>query len=45
LLCAGYLRKPVTGSEGLQMDYVVGGVAALLVFAYLLYALLKPEKF
>jgi len=27
------------------MDYVVGGVAALLVFGYLLYALLKPEKF
>jgi len=27
------------------MDYVVGGVAALLMFAYLLYALLKPEKF
>jgi len=27
------------------MDYVVAGVVALLVFAYLFYALLKPEKF
>ncbi|HEY3459078.1 MAG TPA: K(+)-transporting ATPase subunit F [Bryobacteraceae bacterium] len=35
----------MTGSEGFAMDYVVGGVAAILVFAYLLYALLKPEKF
>ncbi len=31
--------------KDLHMDYVVGGVAALLMFAYLLYALLKPEKF
>jgi len=27
------------------MDYVIGGFAALLLFAYLIYALLKPEKF
>jgi len=27
------------------MDYVVAGVAAALLFAYLFYALLKPEKF
>jgi K+-transporting ATPase KdpF subunit len=27
------------------MDYIVAGVAAALLFAYLFYALLKPEKF
>jgi len=27
------------------MDYIVAGVAAALLFFYLLYALLKPEKF
>ncbi|MBV9033323.1 MAG: K(+)-transporting ATPase subunit F [Acidobacteriaceae bacterium] len=27
------------------MDYIIGGVTTLLLFAYLLYALLKPEKF
>jgi K+-transporting ATPase KdpF subunit len=28
-----------------SMDYVVAGIAAVLLFIYLLYALLKPEKF
>jgi len=27
------------------MDYAIGGVAALLLFGYLIYALLKPERF
>jgi len=27
------------------MDYVIAGIAALFLFVYLLYALLKPEKF
>jgi len=27
------------------MDYLIGGVATILLFAYLIYALLKPEKF
>jgi len=27
------------------MDYIVAGIAALFLFAYLIYALLKPEKF
>jgi len=27
------------------MDYIVGGVTAILLFIYLIYALLKPEKF
>jgi len=27
------------------MDYIIAGVAAVGLFAYLLYALLKPERF
>jgi len=27
------------------MDYVIAGAAALLLFFYLIYALLKPERF
>jgi K+-transporting ATPase KdpF subunit len=27
------------------MDYVIAGIAAILLFGYLLYALLRPERF
>jgi len=27
------------------MDYIVAGIASLGLFAYLIYALLRPEKF
>jgi len=27
------------------MDYVIAGFAALFLFGYLLYALLRPERF
>jgi len=27
------------------MDYIIGGIATVFLFAYLIYALLKPEKF
>jgi len=27
------------------MDYVIAGVAALFLFVYLVYALLRPERF
>jgi len=27
------------------MDYLIAGVASLGLFAYLIYALLRPEKF
>jgi K+-transporting ATPase KdpF subunit len=30
---------------GGSMDYVIAGVAALFLFGYLVYALLRPEKF
>jgi K+-transporting ATPase KdpF subunit len=28
-----------------DMDYIIGGLTTVLLFAYLIYALLKPEKF
>jgi K+-transporting ATPase KdpF subunit len=42
------LSKPAIASEDLRsttMDYIVGGVATAFLFAYLLYALVRPEKF
>ncbi|MBZ5668650.1 MAG: K(+)-transporting ATPase subunit F [Acidobacteriia bacterium] len=27
------------------MDYIIAGVTALFLFAYLVYALLRPERF
>jgi len=27
------------------MDYILGGITAAFLFVYLIYALLKPEKF
>ncbi|MGO9242155.1 MAG: K(+)-transporting ATPase subunit F [Bryobacteraceae bacterium] len=27
------------------MDYVIAGVTSVLLFVYLIYALLKPERF
>jgi len=27
------------------MDYIIAGIASLAVFIYLIYALLRPEKF
>jgi K+-transporting ATPase KdpF subunit len=47
----GRSPRPATafkpGSEKLEpsMDYIIGGITTLLLFAYLIYALLKPEKF
>ncbi len=29
----------------MAMDYLIGGAAAVFLFAYLIYALLKPERF
>ena len=40
------LRPALTAAQKrIAMDYVIGGVMALLLFAYLIYALLRPEKF
>jgi len=27
------------------MDYIIAGIAAVLLFVYLIYALLRPERF
>jgi len=27
------------------MDYIIAGIASILLFVYLVYALLRPEKF
>ena len=32
-------------SPGVNYDYMIGGVIALLILGYLLYTLLHPEKF
>jgi K+-transporting ATPase KdpF subunit len=35
----------VIGSEGGEMGYMIAGIAALFLFGYLIYALLRPERF
>jgi K+-transporting ATPase KdpF subunit len=45
LLPAGTWLKPARNCERIPMDYVIAGIAAVLLFIYLVYALLKPEKF
>jgi K+-transporting ATPase KdpF subunit len=37
--------KTAITTPGDPMDYLIGGVATILLFAYLVYALLRPEKF
>jgi K+-transporting ATPase KdpF subunit len=45
------LRKFATGCRAaversrIDMDYVIAGIAAVGMFGYLLYALLRPERF
>jgi len=34
-----------TQPTGTPADYVIGALIALLILGYLLYALIKPEKF
>lgn len=33
------------GQGGRSMDYIIAGIASVLLFIYLIYALLKPERF
>jgi K+-transporting ATPase KdpF subunit len=35
------LRQAVGGT----MDYIIAGITAVFLFVYLVYALLRPEKF
>lgn len=42
------MSTPVTGSEEdriMNWEYVISGIIALGLLVYLMYALLKPEKF
>jgi len=35
----------VTDYKEFAVDYIIAGVAAVFLFGYLIYALLRPEKF
>jgi K+-transporting ATPase KdpF subunit len=39
------LRQALARKGRCEMDYLVAGVCAVLLFFYLIYALLKPERF
>ena len=46
LFSAGRSRRPATSCrETNAMDYIIAGIASLGLFVYLIYALLRPEKF
>jgi K+-transporting ATPase KdpF subunit len=38
-------KEPDNKEEALNIEYTVSGLIALLLLFYLMYALLKPEKF
>jgi K+-transporting ATPase KdpF subunit len=42
---AGFLPKPATACKETAMDFIIAGITAVLLFGYLIYALLRPEKF
>jgi len=39
------IHKGLREALGEFMDYIIAGVASLGLFVYLIYALLRPEKF
>jgi K+-transporting ATPase KdpF subunit len=39
------LATPEAFEMNTSTGYVIGGIIALLIFVYLLYSLIKPEKF
>ncbi|MBZ5561384.1 MAG: K(+)-transporting ATPase subunit F [Acidobacteriia bacterium] len=48
MVCSGgtALVAEATGPYGdMTMDYLISGIAALFLFGYLVYALLRPERF
>lgn len=44
-LVAGLSPKPAIASKEKPMDYIISGITALFLFGYLVYALLRPERF
>jgi len=45
LLVVHQSLRPSVRKRPPPMDYIIGGITTLFLFAYLIYALLKPEKF
>jgi K+-transporting ATPase KdpF subunit len=39
------LRQGVRSPVGAAMDYLLAGITSVLLFGYLIYALLRPERF
>ena len=44
LLSVGHVQYYTTSSNS-PVSYIIGGIIALLIMGYLIYTLLKPEKF
>jgi len=38
------IHQDATGSNG-PLSYIIGGIIALLILGYLIYTLLRPDKF
>ena len=38
-------RQPDSAASNSSISYILGGIIALLIFAYLIYTLLRPDKF
>jgi K+-transporting ATPase KdpF subunit len=50
--CRGFFRRDMGLHQGLRpavaeasMDYIIAGIVTVLLFVYLIYALLRPERF
>lgn len=41
----GHSQKPLSGSKEEIVAYIIAGIIAILLFGYLTYALLHPERF
>jgi K+-transporting ATPase KdpF subunit len=39
------LVRPETASSTNSVSYIIGGIIALLILGYLIYTLLRPDKF
>jgi K+-transporting ATPase KdpF subunit len=39
------VRQALSAKKGEPMDYIVAGIASVGLLVYLIYALLKPERF
>jgi K+-transporting ATPase KdpF subunit len=42
---AGLSQRHATGFRRKFMDYIIAGIASVGLLAYLIFALLRPEKF